>query len=597
MSTINSHRLSRDKFYSIPNISSDQLIVQDGLKNPAFSNDNEISTITVNPPHTIVHFRRCSINSSISSSSTSTIFFRHSFLYYFWRLFICLITILFATLCCHTIYQFKIEHLHAYQKLHNITKEKTSSICQLFQSNLNLYYKIPANYVSLGILLILILSQLFFENWSCRKKSTWKTCWKHLSIPMIFNAHSHIYRFQSAAVFGIIALEILHIFDEYIIHGAKHFNHGPLLDLSIQFGIGLLLGLRYCPILSIFEKENNYENRLENIISYGLGTIYLYCEIIFKIQSDINCALDKRKMSIIKESLEKLNQMGVNIKEYMIINLGANRTAKFNETYQNSHLWFNNKLEKYTENFTHDDTYDMENELTRLNYSLELNKQSILYNILRNAPYYYFIVYLAVCLTILFINTFRQKFEKSSSLKSLARWKYVKYNLLKTTKYIHSNEQENYSRLFRCLNSLICFFKEHIYSIRPYFRYSKLIICIYTSSLTLVYYFTFWIQDHTYILTKKLLLFLNLILCGLANLSKDLCYNLNLNHINQDIKYICLLTAFITCLQLFLGLKHYQIQMCKAYRGVFTDIPKPKHMSSVSIISKSIHYPGRFMGK
>jgi hypothetical protein len=203
---------------------------------------------------------------------------------------------------------------------------------------------------------------------------------------------------------------------------------------------------------------------------------------------------------------------------------------------------------------------------------------------------------LAVCLTILFINTFRGKFKKSSSFQSLPRWKYVKYNLLKSSKYIHSNNQQEYSRLFRCLNSLIFFFKEHIYSIRPYFRYSKLIICIYISAFTLVYYFTFWIQDHTYTLTKKLLLFLNLILCGLADLSKDLCYNLNLNHINQDIKYICLLTAFITCLQLFLGLKHYQVQMCNAYRGIFNDIPKVKHISSVSIISRSIHYPGRFMG-
>jgi hypothetical protein len=414
---------------------------------------------------------------------------------------------------------------------------------------------------------------------------------------MIFNAHSHIYRFQSAAVFGIIALEIVNIFDEYIIHGASYFIYGPLVDLMIQFGIGLLLGLRYCPILSIFEKENDYKNRLANIISYALGAIYLYCEIIFKILSDTKCELDKRKMLNIKEYLEKLKQMGVNIKEYMIDNLGANRTAKFNETYQNSRSWLDNALDKYTGDLTPDGTYDMENELTRFNNSLESNKQSIFYNVVRNAPYYYFIVYLAVCLTILFINTFRQKFEKSSSLKSLARWKYVKYNLLKTTKYMPLNEQTHYSCLFRFINSLIFFFKEHIYSIRPYFRYSKLIICINTSALTLVYYFTFWIQDHIYILTEKLSFFVRTVLCGLVNRSKDSCDDLDLERINQDIKYICLLTASITCLQLFLGIKHYQIQMCNAYRGVFTDIPKLKYMSSVSIVSKSIRYPGRFMGK
>lgn len=240
----------------------------------------------------------------------------------------------------------------------------------------------------------------------------------------------------------------------------------------------------------------------------------------------------------------------------------------------------------------------MQNELTSLNYSLELNQQSIFYNILRNAPFYYFIVYLAVCLTVLFVKSILGKTKKSTSYQSLARWKYVKYNLCRSASsnvsYADPNE---YSRLFRCLNSLIIFFKAYVYCLRPYFRYSKLIICIYTSALTLIYYFTFWLQDHTYILTKKLLLFLNLILCGLANLSKDLCYNLDLTHINRDIQYICLFTALITCAQLFFGLRHYQVQMCKAYRGVFEDIPTSKHLSSVSIISKSIHYPGRFMGK
>ncbi|CAF3687754.1 unnamed protein product [Rotaria socialis] len=596
MSTIDSHN-TREKFYSIPNVSSDQLIIKDGMKNLAFSNDNESSTMVLNSsPHTVVRLRRYSIDSSSTSKSSSSVCCHHSFLYYFWRVFICLITIIFATLCCHTIYQFKIQNLHAFQKLHNVTKEQTPTICKLFQTRLNLYYKIPANYISLCILLILILVQIFFENFSCRKKRTFKSFWQNLSLPMVFNSHSHIYRFQSAAVFGIIALEILHIFDEYIVNGAKHFQHGPLLDLIIQFGIGLMLGLRYFPILSIFEKENNYENRLENLVSYGLGTIYLYCEIIFKIQSDISCEFDKRKISIIKETLDKLHKMGVNVKQYMMLNLGANRTGKLNETYLNSRLWYHNKTDKYIESLTNDDKSEIHNDLKRLEYSLELNKESIFYNIIRNAPYYYFIAYLAVCLTILFLNTFRGKFKKSSSYQSLPRWKYVRFNLLKSSKILNSYQEYEYSRLFRCLNSFIGFFKRHIYSVRSHFRYSKLIVCLYTSAFTLVYYFTFWIQDHTYALTKKLLLFLNLILCGLTDLSKDLCYNLDLNFINQDIKYICLLTACITCLQLFFGLKHYQIQMCNAYKGVFTDIPKPKHISSVSIISKSIHYPGRFMG-
>jgi hypothetical protein len=85
-----------------------------------------------------------------------------------------------------------------------------------------------------------------------------------------------------------------------------------------------MLGLRYFPILAIFEQENNYENRLANIICYFLATIYLYCEIIFKIQSDVKCAVDKNKISMIREIFGKFNKMGINVKEYLMIQLGKN---------------------------------------------------------------------------------------------------------------------------------------------------------------------------------------------------------------------------------------------------------------------------------
>ena len=296
MQTKNSSRFSKENFYSTSNLSSDQLLKQDDLP--------------ISSSHVTVDLRRLSIN----SSSSSTIFFRHNYFFYSWRLLICLITILLATCCCYTIYEFKIENL----KSVNLTNEQISSsyICKFFQLHLNLYYKIPVNYLSLIILFLLIIILIFFENFSKT------TPYYHLSLPMIFNSHSHIYRFESAAVFGIMSLEILHIFDEFIMNGTKHFQNGPLADLIVQFGIGLMLGLRYFPILAIFERENSYENRLANIICYALAAIYLYCELIFKLQSDISCAVDINKISMIRELFEKFNRMGINIKQYLMIQLG-----------------------------------------------------------------------------------------------------------------------------------------------------------------------------------------------------------------------------------------------------------------------------------
>ena len=79
---------------------------------------------------------------------------------------------------------------------------------------------------------------------------------------------------------------------------------------------------------------------------------------------------------------------------YILILGGVNRTNQFNETYQSGRLWYNHQIQDYMNNLTSDNPYEIENELTRLNYSLELNRQSIFYNILRYAPYYYFMVYL-----------------------------------------------------------------------------------------------------------------------------------------------------------------------------------------------------------
>ncbi|CAF3609044.1 unnamed protein product, partial [Rotaria sp. Silwood2] len=193
---------SRENFYSVPNSSSNELLKQDDL--------------IISTRHIIVDIRRLSIN----SSSSSVIFFRHNYLYYLCRLFICLLTILFATFCCYTIYEFKIENLKSINRTNDKISLSSSSsyMCKLFQLNLNLYYEIPVNYISLIILFILILILIIFENFSKNKKK-FKSFYYHLTIPMIFNSHSHIYRFESAAVFGIISLEILHIFDEFIING------------------------------------------------------------------------------------------------------------------------------------------------------------------------------------------------------------------------------------------------------------------------------------------------------------------------------------------------------------------------------------------
>ena len=266
---------------------------------------------TPSPSHTIVHVRRQSIQPTCRLP-------RPKSFASLWPILIGLMTIAFASLCCQTVYQFKIEHFKTLANRNDTTSPMTH-LCRVFQLNFSFYFQIPTNYISLALLVLLVLMLTFFENFSKRKL---RSSWYHFSMPMVFNGHSHAYRFESAAVFGLLALEILHIFDEFIVNGAKHFQQGPLIDLVIQFTMGLLLGLRYFPILAIFERENRYSHRLGNVLCYALATMYLYCELLFKLQSDMNCATNKSHSSTIREMTEKFTQMGMNIQEYLSLQAG-----------------------------------------------------------------------------------------------------------------------------------------------------------------------------------------------------------------------------------------------------------------------------------
>jgi hypothetical protein len=298
--------------YSITNSINSPVLAKEKITIAVDSVESELY-LPKSTSSTIIELHRASMPSS--SSSSLSLF---ADIQYFCKHFLLgLITIVLASIACHTIYQFKIEHIQSYHEhLFSLadSPSDTSSLCRLVQLNFSLYYKIPGNYISFSFLILLILLLIIVDNVSTRKS---KSSWYDLSLPMIFHSHSHIYRFESAAVFGLLSLEILHIFEEFIINGTEHFHRGPLIDLVIQFTITLLLGLRYFPILSIFEQEQTLNNRLGNILCYACATMYLYCEILFKFKSEMNCAIDKNKVTAMKDIIDRFNATGINIRDYV----------------------------------------------------------------------------------------------------------------------------------------------------------------------------------------------------------------------------------------------------------------------------------------
>ena len=219
-------------------------------------------------------------------------------------------------LCCLTLYQFKVKHLNE-----GVTNEPTSasSWCQLVQSNVKLYNQISVSYISFGLLVVLTVLLIVCEYFVQRKS---KSAWYHFSIPMIFHPHSHTNRFESAAVFGLLALEILQIVDEFMTNEEKHSRNAPLFDLFMQMITGLLLGLRYFPLLAVFEQKRIGSHRLLSILYYGFASIYFCGEILFKLLSDIRCPNQEKQSAITQDVLSRFNATGIDLRQYLGLKLG-----------------------------------------------------------------------------------------------------------------------------------------------------------------------------------------------------------------------------------------------------------------------------------
>ena len=265
------------------------------------------SSRSCSPPHTTIDLQGASTRQSCSFAT----YVRQHYRFCLRCLFPGILTILFASLCCHTLYEFKINQLN--QNLTSETSSK-SSLCQLLQPKLKLYYQIPGNYISFSLLFVLTVLLIVFENLAQRKS---KSSWYHLSFPMIFHPYSHTYRFESAAVFGLLALEILQIVDEFITNGEKHLQNGPLIDLLVMFATGLMLGLRYFPILAVFEQKKIVGHRLKNVLCYGCAAIYLYCEILFKLQVEMRCPNEEKRSVMVQDVLSRHHSAGINLRDYL----------------------------------------------------------------------------------------------------------------------------------------------------------------------------------------------------------------------------------------------------------------------------------------
>ncbi|CAF4481627.1 unnamed protein product, partial [Rotaria magnacalcarata] len=88
-------------------------------------------------------------------------------------------------------------------------------------------------------------------------------------------------RFTTATVFGIIAYEVLKIFEELLLSTGQPLHQGVLYELLERIAIVILVGLRYYPVLASLQ--------LRNIVARFFVCLYILCDIVYTIVREGSC--------------------------------------------------------------------------------------------------------------------------------------------------------------------------------------------------------------------------------------------------------------------------------------------------------------------
>ncbi|CAF4414183.1 unnamed protein product [Rotaria sp. Silwood2] len=88
-------------------------------------------------------------------------------------------------------------------------------------------------------------------------------------------------RFTTATVFGIIAYEVLKIFEELLFSASEPAHQGVLVELLERIAVVILVGLRYYPVLASLQ--------LRNIIARFFSCLYILCDIVYTIIREGSC--------------------------------------------------------------------------------------------------------------------------------------------------------------------------------------------------------------------------------------------------------------------------------------------------------------------
>ncbi len=360
---------------------------------------------------------------------------------------------------------------------------------------------------------------------------------KSFSFPIIVNPFQKSNRFYTIVVFAIISNQLITLLYEILFTSSISSHHGILFDLIRRLGLIILYGTRYFPILLSLN--------IQSFVSTFFTSIFLTFDLLLSVYFEANCIQTLTSIIHLKTSAD----IGAYRVKYLLFKCSPHYIAL-------AHLI----ARFYT--------------LTFRNFVILCKGNSERWNSVTNSTYH------------------------TTSIEYDDDWYYTKSLLMNKRKtsstgyYLYAQTISDEKKC-SCLQNLIHLF----YKPKAYFRFSLLVLFTYTVALFVLYYLTcLIIFSSTFTLRILMNLTGNLLfkLMNLTNLNFSLKSFENFSF-EKEIFLSSLFSFTIYVIQLFFGLKKYQLDMLDYYRGKY----QKKNIdlfSSSCILQRSFHYSGYQVG-
>ncbi|CAF0734551.1 unnamed protein product [Rotaria sordida] len=351
-------------------------------------------------------------------------------------------------------------------------------------------------------------------------------------------------RFTTATVFGIIAYEVLKIFEELLFNAGQPAHQGVLVELLERIAVVILVGLRYYPVLASLQ--------LRNIVARFFSCLYILCDIVYTIVREGSCMgfLPLSGQYTVLEEAKLRRELGTwfiiyglikNIPHFFFLSyIGAELCVRF--VYDSIYVPVKKKKSIWSA------------PIAQLDES-EFAKYYVTKLFRRNRPTSQIII--------------RQNPNTDSLID-----------------YEHETNQQNVIN-----QSRIKKFFDFFYYWDDDFRFTTIATCTYTVAIVFLYYLACTFVFLYIARTTGHISFIRSYIEHSANVELDDSFTLK-----REIILSAIITAIIYGFQLFIGMQNYKKHKLQLYKGIYVDVPSADNFKRSSIASNSVHYSGFLVG-